>query len=145
MPNCDKRGIILFIVIGIIMVVVILSTVILRVTTVHARLTHHQVTRIQAQYAAKAGILLALDKLRKNDAAWIPALPNGSVVKNMCQKVAAATSECNCSAPDITESSLPNSINCVKITVYGPAAAAPNQGLEGSQKVTASAVYTYTP
>ena len=64
MPNCDKRGMVLFIVIGIIMVVVILSTVILRVIANHARLTHHQVVRIQAQYVAQAGIVYALEMLR---------------------------------------------------------------------------------
>lgn len=64
MLNHDKKGVILFIVIGIIMVVVILCTVILRVIANQSRLTHHQVSRIQAQYAAKAGMVYALEMLR---------------------------------------------------------------------------------
>ncbi len=141
MLNRDKRGILLFLVIGIILVVVILSTVILRVATIHSRLTHHQVSRIQAQYAAKAGVIFALDKLRKGDAIWTATTPLVPVVKRMCKAVSAPY----CSAPDITESGLPNSVLYVDITVYDPAAAAPNQGISGTRKVSANAVYTYTP
>lgn len=68
MPKGNKRGIILFIVIGIIIVVVVLTTVILRIISNQARLTHHQVSRIQALYAAKAGMVLAFEKLRTG--AW---------------------------------------------------------------------------
>jgi len=139
MPNRDKSGIILFIVIGVIMVVAILSTIILRVVSNHSRLTHHQVSRIQAQYAAKAGVLYALDKLRRNDdpGNWPDS---GTIVKSMCQKVAAADLECDCSSP-IIEPGLPNSVKCVKITV-----GLPDSGVvPGTRKVSATAAYTYTP
>ena len=69
MLNRDKKGIVLFIVIGIIMVVVVLSIVILRMIANQSRLTNHQVTRIQAQYAAKAGMVYALEMLRTG--AWV--------------------------------------------------------------------------
>jgi hypothetical protein len=64
MLSFSKKGLILFIVIGIILVVGILAIVVLRIIGSHARLTHHQVSRIQAQYAAKAGLVYALEKLR---------------------------------------------------------------------------------
>ena len=64
MPNRSKKGVILFIVVGVIMVAVILTTVILRVISNQSRLTHHQISRIQAQYAAKAGMVYALEMLR---------------------------------------------------------------------------------
>jgi hypothetical protein len=59
----------MFIVIAIVIEIAVLSTVILRVITSHATLTHHQVSRIQAQYAAKAGMVYALEMLRKGTAA----------------------------------------------------------------------------
>ena len=129
MPNRDKSGIILFIVIGIIMVVVILSAVILRIITSHAILTHHQVTRIQALYAAKAGVIYALDKLRRNDdlVNW-PA--SGHITKTMCK-----TGAC-----DIIEPDLPNSVQKVDITVYGL-----GTGVSGTRKVSATATYNDTP
>lgn len=67
MPDSDKKGVILFIVLGVIIVTVTLATVILRNISNQSRLTHHNVTRIQAQYASKAGMVLAFDKLRRGD------------------------------------------------------------------------------
>lgn len=64
MPNRNKRGMILPIVIWVILAVVVLSAVILRIVSNQTRLTHHQVSRIQAQYAAKAGMVYALEMLR---------------------------------------------------------------------------------
>lgn len=64
MPDRSRKGAILFIVLGVLMVVAFLATVILRITSNQARLTHHQVTRIQASYASKAGMILAFEKLR---------------------------------------------------------------------------------
>lgn len=142
MPNCNKKGVILFIVIGVIMVVAMLSIVILRIISNQSRLTHHQLSRIQSQYAAKAGVLYALDKLRKNDPSWTSITPPAvSVVKRMCRQVSSP----DCNSPDIIEPSLPNSIQYVEITVYDPAAPYPNQGISGTRKVSAKAVYTYTP
>jgi Tfp pilus assembly protein PilX len=128
MPNCNKKGVILFIVIGVIMVVAMLSIVILRTISNQSRLTHHQLSRIQAQYAAKAGVLYALDKLRRNDdASWTVSGPH-----TMCR-----SSSC-----DINESSLPTSIQQVDINVYNPETTGP---LAGTRKVTAKATYTYSP
>lgn len=59
-----KRGVILFIVIGTILLVSVLGVVILTTISSQSRLTHHQVSRIQAYYAAMAGINYALEQLR---------------------------------------------------------------------------------
>ena len=130
MPNRDKRGVILFIVIGVIMVVVILSTVILRVIANQSRLTHHQVSRIQAQYAARSGVIFALDKLRRNDDAtcWPAA---GSYTRRM---------QSSGSGCDVVEPSLPASVLYVDITV-----GLPGSGVSGTRKVSAIANYLYTP
>lgn len=142
MPNYNKKGVILFIVIGVIMVVAMLSIVILRIISNQSRLTHHQLSRIQGQYAAKAGVLYALDKLRRNDdLSWTNTTPLVPVVKRMCKQVMAP----DCNSPAIIEKDLPPSINYVDIYVYDPAAPPPNQGISGTRKVSAKATYTYTP
>ncbi|MHB8154853.1 MAG: hypothetical protein ACYDFR_02225 [Candidatus Omnitrophota bacterium] len=126
MPNRGLKGMILFIVIGVIIVVVILSTAILRIIANQLRLTHYQVSRIQAQYAAKAGVIYALERLRRNDVGWIAS---GQYVKTMCK-----------SGCDINELSLPDSIQQVDITVYDLVT-----GISGARKVSAKATFTYTP
>ena len=84
MLNCNKRGVILFVVLGVILVVVILANVILTIISNQARLTHHQVSRVQAQYVAKAGMVYALEMLRTNLWAYSPVNscpdPGGCVV-----------------------------------------------------------------
>lgn len=145
MPNCNKRGVILFIVIGVIMVVAMLSIVILRIISNQSRLTHHQLSRIQAQYAAKAGVLYALDKLRRNDdLSWTNTTPLVPVVKRMCRQSTCPDGN----SADIIEPSpdgLPASIQQVDITVYDLAAPPPNQGISGTRKVSAKVTYIYTP
>jgi len=82
MLNFSKKGVILFIVIGVIMVVAILSTAFLRIMSNHSRLTHHQVSRIQAYYAAKAGMVFALEKLRTG--VWTYSPVNSCPVATPC-------------------------------------------------------------
>lgn len=134
MPNCNKKGVILFIVIGVIMVVAMLSIVILRIIANQSRLTHHQLSRIQAQYAAKAGALYALDKLRlrlpADAVCWPPAGPFPYT-----RYMKSSGSGC-----DIIESNLPLSVSQVEITVD-----APGTGPSNTQKVSARAIYTYSP
>jgi len=126
-PNFNKKGVILFIVIGVIMAAAMLSIVILRIISNQSRLTYHQLSRIQAQYAAKAGALYALDKLRRNDAVWADS---------------ATSPHKMCSGCEIDESKLPPSIQEVDITVSDPETTGP---FAGTRKVTAKAIYTYSP
>jgi len=60
----NKRGIVLFIVLGMLMVVLALTVIILNIINNQFRLTHHQTSRIQAHYAAQAGVNYALDRIR---------------------------------------------------------------------------------
>jgi Tfp pilus assembly protein PilX len=129
MPNSNRKGVILFVVLGTIIVVAALSTVILRIMLSQTRLTHHQISRIQAQYAAKAGINYALEMLRTNDADW-PA--TGEYTRVM--RKSGSTS------PDFDEPDLPGSIDSVEITVYDP-----STGPSGTRKLSAKAIYTYNP
>lgn len=54
-------------VLGTILVVVILINIVLSIISSQARLTHHQVSRIQAYYAGQAALNLAFEKLRTGD------------------------------------------------------------------------------
>jgi len=136
MFESNKKGALLFIVLATIIVVVTLSIVILRIMLSQSRLTHHQVSRIQAQYAAKAGVLYALDKLRlNNDPCWQDRIPVALYVRNMRRLGDPSFPTC-----DIIEPDLPLSIDHVEITVDVPAS-----GVSGTRKVSAKTIYTYTP
>jgi Tfp pilus assembly protein PilX len=80
MPNNNRKGVILFIVLAVIILVVSLSTVILRIMLSQASLTHHQVSRIQAQYVARAGVIYAAEMLRTGSWTFSPvnSCPNSS-------------------------------------------------------------------
>jgi Tfp pilus assembly protein PilX len=63
--SADKqRGVVLYLVLATIMIVVILANIVLNVVLSQTRLTHHQVSRIQAYYAGLAGMNYALEQLR---------------------------------------------------------------------------------
>ncbi len=71
-----KKGIVLFLVLGTLLVVVSLAALMLSLILSHARLTYHQTSRIQAYYAAMAGINYGLEKLRTGT--WVPGtIPTG--------------------------------------------------------------------
>jgi type II secretory pathway pseudopilin PulG len=65
MPNIlGKKGVAIYLVLATVMVAVILASVIGRVMTNQGRITHHKASRIQAQYAAQAGYVYAMEMLR---------------------------------------------------------------------------------
>lgn len=135
MPNYNKKGVILFLVIIVVILAAILATSILRIISSQSRLTHHQISRTQGQYAAKAAVIYAMDKLRRNDdPSWSATTPAAPVTKTMCR-----------SGCDVNEPDLPNSIQRINITIYDPADPHPeHQGISGTRKITATADYTYT-
>lgn len=65
----NKKGVAIFMVLATILIVVILANVILAIISNQSRLSRHEVGRIQAYYAAKAGIVYALEKLRNGT--WV--------------------------------------------------------------------------
>lgn len=79
-----RKGVVLFAVLGTILVVVFLTNVILTIIGSHSRLTHHQISRIQAYYAAWAGINFAYEKLRlNNDPLWPLPSSSGSYTRTV--------------------------------------------------------------
>jgi len=126
---------ILFIVMGVILVVGIMAIAILRIISSHSRLTHHQVTRIQAQYAARAGVMYALDKLRRNDdAACWPTSGSYTIIMRSSTPGACV----------VIEPNLPASVSQVDITVYDYGTT-PGAVFADARKVSATATFTYTP
>ena len=63
-----KSGIILFIALMTLLIVVLLANVVLSLMSSQSRITQHQIGRIQAFYAAQAGMVYALEMLRKGTA-----------------------------------------------------------------------------
>lgn len=125
-----KKGIALFIVLGTLLIVIILANIILNFMLSQSRLTHHQVSRIQAQYAAQAGINYALEKLRLADdpTCW-PA--TGSYARRICRNPCSDS----CS---LTDSSFPLGIDAVVISVGPP-------DVNGTREINATVDYTYAP
>ena len=62
-----QNGVALFMVLGTLLIVVILANIALTIISSQARLTHHQVSRIQAYYAGQAALNIAFEKLRKGE------------------------------------------------------------------------------
>lgn len=109
----NNKGVALYIVLTMLLVVVILANVILSLVLSHSRLTHHQVSRIQAYYAAQAGMNLAMEMLRTGDPNWpMPAPPVPGYYQ--CYL-------CNSGCPNLCDINdagvLPVSINSVTITI----------------------------
>ncbi len=130
MFNRRKSGVALFIVLLLIIVVITLTVAILRITSSQARLIHHQVSRIRAYYAVRAGMNLAFDKLRTGS--WVQN-PTSIVYYCINNKVDAAVTCSN----TFVDASLPN----VQITVH-PAG---GSGISNCSKLEIKTNYTYTP
>ncbi|MCM8781147.1 MAG: hypothetical protein NC908_04415 [Candidatus Omnitrophica bacterium] len=67
-----RRGIAFYLVLGVLLIVTVFATVIMNLMLSQARLTHHQISRIQAYYAAMAGINYALEMLRIGQWTYTP-------------------------------------------------------------------------
>lgn len=118
------KGVALFLVMLVIFITVLLGNVILVLFSSQSRLTHHQISRIQALYAIRAAMNYTFEKLRIGD--W----PQGTKVNySFCQ-----------SGCDVNDSDLPHAVNRVDIIV-----GAIDSGLPGTRKITITANYTYSP
>ena len=132
----DRRGFALYLVLAVLLVVVILANVILNLITSQSKLTHHQVKRIQAYYAAQAGVQYALENLRVNNSAWMTTPGGGSRDFYICRQSGGAAPCTAVVAPNITDSDLPPVIDFVKITVGEPSVTT------GDRQVTAKVNFT---
>ena len=115
----NRRGFALYLVLTILMVVVILANVVLNLITSQSKLTHHQIKRIQAYYAAQAGINYALENLRVNNAAWMSSAGNPKTYY-ICRQAGGPGPCSSVVAPNITDIDLPAAVGYVEITVQEP-------------------------
>ncbi len=81
-----KKGVILIVVIGILIVVFTLALVALYLLTQESRIAEHKIRRIAGVFTARAAMVHTLEELRRGVAAptWAPAanlngIPNGDV------------------------------------------------------------------
>lgn len=109
MFNLNKmknRSAVLFLVLVVLLIVVILANIMLGIVSSQSRLTHHQVSRIQAYYASMGGMNYALDMLRRG--IWVtPSASFPYYTKTICRSAGC----------DVLEGELPKSIHNVTIEV----------------------------
>lgn len=133
----NNKGIVLFIVLGTILVIIILANVVIGLITSQSRITHHQVSRIQAYYAAQAGLNYAREMIRLNKASWVPATAGQpAITGRLCNITAGGCSPA--ATNDVTDNNLPASIRSVTISI-----GAPNSGILGTRKI--QAIVDYAP
>lgn len=136
--RASKKGIALFMVLATLFMVIILGSIMVAIIASQNRLTHHQVSRIQAYYAAMAGVNYAFESLRTG--VW--PLPGAGLF-------ATHTLCSGCTNPgDINEPDLPSSVQDVVIIIAGPGAPIPggcNPPAGIPVCINATATFTYSP
>jgi len=80
-PKIKQKGIVLVLVLATILIVVLLGIAVLNIISSQSRLTHHQLSRIQAYYANRAAINYAIERLRIGG----PPAVGGWVAGTNCQ------------------------------------------------------------
>ena len=110
----SNKGIALLTVLVVLLVVVALAEGILQIMLNQSRLTHHNVSRIQAYYAAMAGMKLAYENLRTNS--W-PTPTVGNPVVWHCMSLNGVIPQCAGDTAPIVEPNLPGSIQFVFVRV----------------------------
>lgn len=130
----QEKGIILFVVLATIFVVVLLGNILIGIISSQSRLTRHKVGRIQAYYAAMAGVNYAFDKLRTGTWTYSPT--------NSCPNATPCT---------VTDSAFPNAIKSVKVIFCPSGTTCTGTSSSCSTPtgfnfcVNSTATYTYTP
>lgn len=128
----NKKGVVLVIVLGTILVTVLLANALIRLISSQSRLTHHQLSRIQAYYASKAAVTYAQEQLRS--AAWV------------------AGTNCTAGAPcnaanvglNLANDFRPASITGISLIIRPDSdAACSSPGVAAC--ITCTSTYTYTP
>lgn len=74
----ENRGVALFMVLVTILMVLVLANVVLSLVANQNRLAHHEISRMQALYAAQAGMVYALEKLRNGQWVYGVNCPSGT-------------------------------------------------------------------
>ena len=114
--NMNKKGVALYFVLAVLLVVVILANIVLSFITSQSKLTSHQIKRVQAIYAAQAGVNYAIEQLRLNNTVWITDTVNPKYFR-ICGPLFNISNGAICASPNLTEESFPNAVNFVEINI----------------------------
>lgn len=106
-----KKGAALFVVLGTLLIITVLANVALTLIANQSRLTHHQLSRIQAYYAGMAGINLAYQMMFRGDSCWPIPAAGASYSRTICP---TCNTGCN-----VVETQFPHTINSVTVLVQG--------------------------
>lgn len=137
-PATNNKGIMLFIVLGVLLLVTTLAGVILNLILSNYRLTHHQTNRIRAYYAAMAGVNLTREMLRTGQ--WsVPATGSGAVNRLICTGTNWAGTGAAC---HFNNSGLPYDINVTINATNATLGSSP--AITGTAPLSAKAEFTYT-
>ncbi|MCM8763180.1 MAG: hypothetical protein NC829_02260 [Candidatus Omnitrophica bacterium] len=120
----NKKAIVLVLVLGTILLIVILSYAIVSIMLSQGRLTKHQVDRTKAMYAARAGMIYALEMLRLG--CW--TAPGSYAICNQTSI---------CSPPNYTDTDLPFPVE-IQIGTLG-------SGVNGTTPINITVNYSYQP
>jgi Tfp pilus assembly protein PilX len=126
----NSRGVALFIVLAALAIVVILADVVLNIMLSQNRLTHHQVSRIRAYYAAQAGMVYTLEMLKSG--IWAP---DSSNTKYACHRSCIDSVVASYTIP--TDADIPYNI---QVTIYPRGTG----GISGTTRVNVKTDYTYS-
>ena len=134
-----NRGVVLVIVLGVLLISVILASVVLNIIRSHSRLTHHQLSRIQAYYAGMGAINYALNQLYKGN----------FVAGTDCRPAGAADPRCVFSRDSETidpsfAADFPQSLRSVRIVIRTRTDAGCNPPAGINTCVGAVTEYSYT-
>ena len=105
----NNRGMALYLVLGVLFLTIMLAQMFFNIVLSQASLSHHQVSRNQSLYAARLGMVYAIDRLSAN--AW-PG--SGSYTHYICRTASAP-----CVSPNnfTIEFDLPQGVQSINITV----------------------------
>jgi len=126
----NSRGVALFITLAAVAIVVILANVVLNIMSSQNRLTHHQVSRVRAYYAAQAGMVYTLEMLKSGT--WV-ASP--SSIKYACHRSCIDAVTSSYTIP--TDADIPYNI---QVTIYPRGTG----GISGTTRVDVKTDYTYS-
>jgi Tfp pilus assembly protein PilX len=130
-PRIAKKGAALLFVLGTLLIVTILANVIMGIMLSQSRITHHEISRIRAYYAASALMNYTLDMLRVGT--WT-ANPLGGAIKYACLNGCVDTVT---PSYTINDSDIPYNVQ----VAINPE----ESGISNTIKLAIKTEYTYTP
>jgi Tfp pilus assembly protein PilX len=146
----SRKGVALFMVLATILIVVVLANVVLTIISNHSRLTRHEVGRIQAYYAAQAGLVYTMEQIRNGTWPF-----SGAAERYYCFEDSGGTAQCvDAVIPDDTidydQAVTRSSAYKIQIEVCrdsgGPASCLPPPTTpSGTRRLNAKVDYTYIP